>query len=125
MKKIFLVDDQPIANFITKKLLEVEGFEGEVRDFTDSTEAFEYLSNEDESLIFLDLNMPVMSGWDFLEELQKRNIKHQVIILSSSTSQFDIQKAKLYPDVLQYVVKPMNKQKFLELAGNIDYLKVS
>ncbi|MEE2770578.1 MAG: response regulator, partial [Bacteroidota bacterium] len=85
----------------------------------------EYLSNEDESLIFLDLNMPVMSGWDFLEELQKRNIKHQVIILSSSTSQFDIQKAKLYPDVLQYVVKPMNKQKFLELAGNIDYLKVS
>ncbi|APU69320.1 response regulator [Christiangramia flava] len=125
MKKIFLVDDQPIANFITKKLLEVEGFNGEVRDFTDSTEAFEYLSNEDESLIFLDLNMPVMSGWDFLEELQKRNIKHQVIILSSSTSQFDIQKAKLYPDVLQYVVKPMNKQKFLELAGNIDYLKVS
>ncbi|MAM18805.1 MAG: response regulator [Christiangramia sp.] len=125
MKKIFLVDDQPIANFITKKLLEVEGFDGEVRDFTDSTEAFEYLSNEDESLIFLDLNMPVMSGWDFLEELQKRNIKHQVIILSSSTSQFDIQKAKLYPDVLQYVVKPMNKQKFLELAGNIDYLKVS
>lgn len=120
-----MVDDQPIANFITKKLLEVEGFNGEVRDFTDSTEAFEYLSNEDESLIFLDLNMPVMSGWDFLEELQKRNIKHQVIILSSSTSQFDIQKAKLYPDVLQYVVKPMNKQKFLELAGNIDYLKVS
>lgn len=125
MKKIILVDDQPIANFITKKLIQLEGFDGEIFDFTDASEAFNHVSQEEDLLIFLDLNMPIMNGWDFLEELKKHEIKHKIIILSSSTSTVDIEKAKLYPDVVQYVIKPMNKQKFSELALNLDYLKVS
>ncbi len=125
MKKIILVDDQPIANFITKKIIQLEGFDGEICDFTDPGEAFDHVSSQENLLIFLDLNMPIMNGWEFLEELKTKNIKHQVIILSSSTSSVDIEKAKLYPDVVQYVIKPMNKEKYSELALHLDYLKVS
>lgn len=122
MKKIYLVDDQPISNFITKKLLELEGFQGFVKDFTDPTEAFNSVAEDEDALIFLDLNMPVMNGWEFLEALKNHNIFHRIIILTSSTSRIDKEKAKEYPNVIKYMVKPMNKKKFSEL---FDYLKAS
>lgn len=122
MKKIYLVDDQPISNFITKKLLELEGFQGFVKDFTDPTEAFNSVAEDEDALIFLDLNMPVMNGWEFLEALKNHNIFHRIVILTSSTSRIDKEKAKEYPNVIKYMVKPMNKKKFSEL---FDYLKAS
>ena len=70
MTPIILVDDQPIANFITKKLLEIEGYKDNVKDYTDALIAFENIKAEATAIIFLDLNMPVMSGWDFLEEMK-------------------------------------------------------
>lgn len=122
MKKIYLVDDQPISNFITKKLLELEGFEGSVEDYTDPAKAFQSVAKEENALIFLDLNMPVMNGWDFLEAMKKNNIFHRIIILTSSTSKIDKEKAKEYPNVIKYMVKPMNKKKVSELS---EYLKAS
>ena len=120
MTPIILVDDQPIANFITKKLLEIEGYKENVKDYTDALSAFENLKAEATAIIFLDLNMPVMSGWDFLEEMKKFGLTHKTIILSSSTSELDIEKAKQYPCVIDYVVKPLNKMKFSQIAS---YLK--
>jgi len=117
MSKIYLVDDQPISNFITKKLLEIEGYQGTVKDFTNPREAMEFVSEDSDAIIFLDLNMPEMNGWEFLEMLQSRNCRHRIIILTSSTSKIDVDKAKDYPSVIKYMVKPMNKQKFSELSG--------
>jgi len=122
MKKIYLIDDQPISNFITKKLLELEGFKGPVRDFTDPTEAFQNVAEDNDALIFLDLNMPVMNGWDFLDAMKDKKIFHRIIILTSSTSKVDMEKAGEYPCVIKYMVKPMNKKKFSELS---DHLKAS
>ncbi|WP_299153619.1 response regulator [uncultured Christiangramia sp.] len=65
MSKIYLVDDQPISNFITKKLLEIEGYRGTVKDFTNPCEAMEFVSEDRDAIIFLDLNMPEMNGWNF------------------------------------------------------------
>ena len=122
MSKIYLVDDQPISNFITKKLLELEGINENVRDFTDPQEALSLVVDEEDALVFLDLNMPVMNGWDFLDAIKTRNSKLRIIILTSSTSMVDQEKAKEYPCVIKYMVKPMNKQKFSELS---DHLKAS
>ena len=122
MSKIYLVDDQPISNFITKKLLELEGINENVRDFTNPQEALSLVVDEEDALVFLDLNMPVMNGWDFLDALKTRNSKLRIIILTSSTSMVDQEKAKEYPCVIKYMVKPMNKQKFSELS---DHLKAS
>jgi CheY-like chemotaxis protein len=122
MSKIYLIDDQPISNFITKKLLELEGINENVRDFTDAAEALENVTNDEDALIFLDLNMPVMNGWDFLEAIKNKNLQHRIIILTSSTSRVDKEKAKEYPCVIKYMVKPMNKKKFSELT---EHLKAS
>ena len=89
MSKIYLVDDQPISNFITKKLLEIEGYQGAVKDFTNPCEAMEFVTEDNNALIFLDLKMPEMNGWEFLEMLQTRNSNHRIIILTSSTSKID------------------------------------
>ena len=120
MRKIYLVDDQPIANFITKKLLEIEGYSENVLDFTDPVMAFQKISEESNVLLFLDLNMPEMNGWQFLEEMQNRNIKHTTIILSSSTSEVDKSRASTFKNVIKYMEKPMSRDKFSELSS---YLK--
>ena len=66
--------------------------------------------------------MPVMTGWDFLEAMREKNVLHRTIILSSSTSKIDKDRAREYPNVIKYMVKPMNKKKFSELSA---YLKAS
>lgn len=120
MSKIYLVDDQPISNFITKKLLELEGYDEDlIQEFTDSSKAFHSIKEEENALIFLDLNMPEMNGWDFLEAMKAKNINHRIIILTSSTSQVDQQKALEYPCVIKYMVKPMSRKKFSELSGHL------
>tara|TARA_R100000789_G_C2905440_1_gene121669 strand:- start:39 stop:407 length:369 start_codon:yes stop_codon:yes gene_type:complete len=122
MNKIYLVDDQPISNFITKKLLEVEGFQGAIQDFTDPTKAFRSILGDKNALIFLDLNMPEMNGWEFMEAMKNKKIFHRIIILTSSTSEIDKKRAKEYPCVIKYLEKPLNKRKFLEVSS---FLKVS
>ncbi len=124
MSKIYLIDDQPIANFIAKKLLEIEGFQDNVQDYTNPVEAFEIVKTEKSAaLIFLDLNMPEMNGWQFLDEMRLKGLEHKTIILTSSTSELDRKRAGDYPFVVDYVIKPLNKQKFTQLAAHLDLLK--
>lgn len=115
MSSIILVDDQPIANFITRKLLEIEGFNEDVLDFTNPEEALAYLEDKQNILIFLDLNMPEMNGWEFLDSLKAKGQKHRIVILTSSTSSIDRKRAAEYPSVIEYVEKPLNKNKFTQL----------
>ena len=125
MKKIYLIDDQPISNFITKKLLELEGYAGEINDFTDPKEAYQIIKNDKGALIFLDLNMPLMNGWEFLNAMEADNVNHEVIVLTSSTSKVDIEKTQQYPSVIKYMVKPMNKKKFMELSDILNLPEIA
>ncbi|MFD1095430.1 response regulator [Salegentibacter chungangensis] len=116
MTSIILIDDQPITNFITKKLLQLEGIEENVKDFTNPVEALQSLENESEALLFLDLNMPEMTGWEFLDKMKENNLRFDTIILTSSTSELDRQKAEDYDCVKEYVTKPLNKAKLSKLS---------
>lgn len=115
MKKIVLVDDQPIANFITKKLLELEGMNENVKDFTNPVKAYEFIEKKEGLILFLDLNMPEMSGWDFLDKMKEKGLNFQTIILTSSSSDLDREKAGNYTFVMDYVVKPLTREKFSQL----------
>ena len=65
-------------------------------------------------MLFLDINMPIMTGWEFMKEFEKLNtlIKDQIFIyiLSSSIDQEDKLKAKNHPDVVDYIEKPLSAE---------------
>ncbi len=120
MKKIELaciVDDDSIYVFGLKKLIEIHNLCENLLVFQNGEAAMKYLKpvvNDPQSVpdvILLDINMPVMDGWAFLEEFTKikPNLAKEVIIymVSSSIHDNDIEKAKKYSEVSDYVVKPI------------------
>lgn len=108
-KLIVLVDDDEINMFICKKLLKIFDPEIETMEFLDSTTALEFVksNNNKISLLLLDLNMPKLNGWQFLDKISMENIGSEVVILSSSIDPNDFQKAKKEGKVKDYWSKPL------------------
>lgn len=110
-KKVMLVDDMEIANFISKKIIQNMLSDVEVYDFTNPALAYEQIDEIHPDLILLDLNMPVMDGWAFLERMQAENKQeYKVLILTSSTSEVDKEKGMQFSNVLDFCSKPLNKE---------------
>lgn len=112
-----LIDDDPIANLIHRKIIETAYMEmvEEIVPFSSAREALEFLveninfENKEEYVVLLDINMPGINGWEFLELLNKSNSScKNVYILSSSVAQTDKAKAQNYPNVKGYITKPLS-----------------
>lgn len=120
IRKVYLIDDDEINNFICTNILKKIEFSDDVVAFESGTEALQALKDaaergdEDQipTVIFLDINMPIMNGWDFLEEYKR--IKHLIkqpislFMLSSSIYQADVERSKQYEEVVDFVTKPLN-----------------
>ncbi len=114
---IILVDDDPINNLINKRLISKLNVAEQVEEFLEAEKALkriEKLSSNEQTLILLDINMPVMNGWDFLNEYLKvfEKRKDKIIMLSSSIDFQDRQKAKQYNCVEGFIEKPLTPDKF-------------
>lgn len=118
--KILIIDDDHINNFLFSRIIKLSGVSEDVETEKNASSALDALINNIATkqklpdIIFLDINMPVMDGWQFLEkykELPKR-IKERIklYMLSSSVSHVDIEKAKEYEDVVDYISKPLTKE---------------
>ncbi|MDO7742963.1 MAG: response regulator, partial [Pedobacter sp.] len=72
-------------------------------------------------LIFLDINMPIMTGWEFLVEYEKLSINKMipVYMLSSSIFQNDIDKAKTFPNVKDFMSKPMSNNQLINIFDSM------
>lgn len=113
-KKILLVDDDQLNNLINTRII-TKFSDYTVDSFTSGREGLKYLEACEPELfpeiIFLDINMPVMDGWEFLEEFQKypENVTQNtaVIMLTSSIDINDIEKAKHYRSVREFMSKPL------------------
>jgi CheY-like chemotaxis protein len=125
-----VIDDDPQSNLIVKLTIKKYLHPLEIRIFTDPAEGLEWIKNsnigeltESKTILLLDINMPLMSGWEFLEKFEKFDIKvqHQFIIfmLSSSVDDRDFEMAKSYKTVRGYFVKPLNKEELLELVDKL------
>ncbi len=122
-KKVLLVDDNEIDNFINERMITSSGFAEKVMVKTSSDDAIGYLKeNQDNEeglpeIVFLDLNMPVKDGFAFLHDFavlsETIRKKCKVVVLSSSISPDDINKASTDPHVFKYVNKPLS-EKYLE-----------
>ena len=125
---IFLVDDDHIYQFTAKKTLESMGLTDRVSIFPDGEKAIafikDHLSNPDElpDIIFLDINMPVMDGWQFIDEFQKLQLpkKVSVYMVSSSVDENDMRRSKEFGVIDDYIIKPVGRTRFQELFSTLE-----
>lgn len=114
MKSLCLIDDDAIYLMLVKRLISFNGFSSEILEFSDGQEAFTklkaiHLTGEPlPEVIFLDVNMPIWDGWDFLDEFMKLGLEKypDVYIVTSSTHSMEKEKALSYPIVRDCLVKP-------------------
>lgn len=108
-KRIHLIDDDPLNNMINRKLIMKFLPEALITEDIDARIALERIKNElTPDLILLDLNMPGMNGWEFLDNFQKIGKNITVYILTSSIDSADYRKAQKYKLVKKYIEKPLN-----------------
>ena len=129
IKQLTLVDDDEIFVFITTKMLEQSKLVDLIKIFENGYDALVYLKQnigDIEALpdiILLDLSMPIMDGWQFLEEFVKINpiIGKKIIIYicSSSISPDDVSRAKSVSAVSDFIIKPMTQEKLVEMLKNL------
>jgi CheY-like chemotaxis protein len=121
-RKILVIDDNPTDRYIAKRMAEKYHFAEEVILQESAREALNYIRSLENALhllpqlIFLDINMPGMNGYEFLEEYAKlsETIKSNCIILMITTSIHpdDFKRAENDPSIFRFLNKPLDKEKF-------------
>ncbi len=120
---VMLIDDNRIDLFIHNAFIKQMNIAHAVLEYSFAKDAITFLQNSESSnwpeLILLDIHMPIMNGFDFLDEYlvlpeNSRN-KCKIVIVSSSLDTGDRQKAKSNPLVIDLFEKPLNREKLLEL----------
>lgn len=117
---ILCVDDDPITLMLYKKVIRKTTFSNEIATAANGEKALQYFDdfkNTDldtiqlPKLIFLDLNMPVMGGWEFLDAFNTPDYEKfhhiKIIVLTSTIDPHDLEKSKTYPMVLDFLPKPI------------------
>eukprot|EP01136_Pigoraptor_vietnamica_P006778 Opistho-1_new@40131 len=129
VKQVLLIDDDLIVNLINTRVIQLTDPDMKVSSVTNGCEALQRLRGIPDSgvnvfpdLIFIDINMPEMDGWEFLTELKhfpEGSLSNcSFIMLTSSIDLFDIQKAKKNPIVDDYLIKPLNIEMFKSLLSS-------
>lgn len=133
---ILLIDDDEATNFLNQLVIEQCGYVEKVIIKQSGREALEYLSsvsseNKDVTrpdVIFLDINMPAMDGWEFLEEYKKLNEeqkgKMMIVMLTTSLFKEDKERAASVPEVSGFENKPLTKEK-LESVMDVFFKSVA
>lgn len=114
-QEIIIIEDDKVLALLQKRLIE-KAFQEQTRLFLKAPECLDFLSKltvpDHRVLIFLDLNLPEMSGWTFLKELKKKELSSNVdiVIVTSSVFQEDFERSKEFRNVVGYLTKPLREE---------------
>jgi two-component SAPR family response regulator len=126
IKRALIIDDDEINNFICIKNMKDTGFAEHAtyclrgREGLDElADALQHRSDDVPDVIFLDINMPLMNAWEFLEEYKQLIPRFdkpvKLFILSSSVYRKDIEKSSHYEMVADYIIKPLSKESLRQI----------
>lgn len=115
---IVLLDDDSITNRLHHMIITKYNKNRKVVPFDNPALALEYLRNNKPDLILLDLNMPEVDGWKFLDLLNQYHIDVDVVIISSTIDSADSNRANSYPSVKDFLMKPLTYDKIKHLIDN-------
>ncbi len=118
IRHFLLVDDDAINNVLTKMILKKSFGEVQINAFTVPEEGLEFMKSEPINnppvILLLDINMPTISGWEYLDAFELFDptikMKYEIYILSSSVDPKDINRAKENPLVKDFIEKPINNE---------------
>jgi len=122
LDRILCIDDDPITVMLCRKVIQKSEFAKIMDSAQNGEDALHYfdkliMENDDHfpELILLDLNMPVMGGWEFLDNFSRDTYANffsntKVIVLSSTIDPQDVEKSKTYPMVIDFMSKPITKE---------------
>lgn len=131
IRTVTLVDDNAILRVIFSNMIRsFPDFPLQINLFENALDALEYFENKKENLdpsseiIFVDINMPFMTGWEMMDKLEEfgpdfLNLLN-IYIISSSTSKSDREQIQDYPFIDGYILKPIDKLKLYELIRKLN-----
>jgi CheY-like chemotaxis protein len=126
---VLLIDDDEPTNFLNNMFIEEAGCSAHIEIKQGGEEALEYLARSQQSagnaaphpdLIFLDINMPAMDGWEFLDKfkaLKNKSDKIIIIMLTTSLNPDDVIRAYKIPEVSGFENKPLTTEKIVGIVN--------
>lgn len=121
---VMIIDDSEMDNFLNKMILETINYAEMIITYTNPSLALKYFEETAldpqkriPEIVFLDINMPIMNGFAFLEEFKKvpEKVKKQVkfYVISSSDDPEDLDKIKGHDNIIKYLYKPLDKREII------------
>ena len=117
-----IIDDSEIDIFIATKMIELSFPDAKIITFNNAIDAIEMIKKnafDKPALMFVDINMPIMNGFQFMEEFEKLPVETQKkfvpYFLTSSINDSEIAYAKTFKSIKKYINKPLNSKSFLDI----------
>jgi CheY-like chemotaxis protein len=111
-RKIIIIDDDPTSNYISEFILSSMYSDVDIVSFINPLEALDRLPAMDlasDSIILLDLNMPEMNGYEFVDSLEAKEVDCKIVILTCSKNLMDKEYSKKYEQIKGFISKPLTQ----------------